>query len=129
MKAGDTYSYNYTVTEKVYNGFREIFSDNNPLHTNHEFAVAKGMKGVVMHGNILNGFISHFIGEVLPEKNVIIHSQNISFYKPVYLGDEVILSAELAEVHEAVKSFTFKFIFRNTLGERLAKGSIQIGLI
>lgn len=129
MKAGNTYTHRYTVTEKVYNGFREIFADNNPLHTDQEFAVAKGMKGVVMHGNILNGFISHFIGEVLPEKNVIIHSQNINFYKPVYLGDEVMLSAELAEVHEAVKSFTFKFIFRNTLGERLAKGSIQIGLI
>lgn len=129
MKAGDTYTCSYKVTEKIYRGFIDLFSDNNPLHTDTEFAVAKGMKGVVMHGNILNGFISHFIGEVLPDKNVIIHSQSINFYKPVYLEDELSFTAELAELHEAVKSFTFKFVFKNIDAVRLAKGTVQIGLI
>jgi len=129
VKAGDKYINTYTISEKIYRGFRDIFNDNNPLHTDEDFAKQKGMQGKVMYGNILNGFVSHFVGEMLPDKNVIIHSQTISFYKPVYLFDVLTMSTELAELSEAVKACTFKFIFRNEKGERVAKGSVQIGLI
>ena len=129
MQQGDIFTNEYIVTDKVYQGFREIFSDHNPLHTDEEFAKAHGMNGRVMYGNILNGFLSHFIGEGLPVKNVIIHSQSINFYLPVFLNDRLTLTADLSEVHEAVKAYTFKYIFRSEAGKRIAKGDIQIGLI
>lgn len=129
MEKGTVYTHDYTITEKIYKGFIDIFSDNNPLHTNKEFAAAHGMQEVVMHGNILNGFISHFVGEILPLKNVIIHSQSINFYKPVWLNDTVTLKAELTEVHTSVKTYIFKFTFKNQSGLRVAKGMVQIGLI
>ena len=129
MNIGDSFIKNYIVTQKVYEGFIHTFEDHNPLHTNVTFAKEHGMPQVVMHGNILNGFLSHFIGEALPQKNVIIHTQSINFYLPVFLNDTVTLQAEIAEQHEAVKAFVFKFIFRNQHGKRVAKGTIQIGLI
>jgi 3-hydroxybutyryl-CoA dehydratase len=129
MNIGDSFINNYTVTPKVYEGFIHTFEDNNPLHTNLEFANKHGMPQVVMHGNILNGFLSHFIGEALPKKNVIIHTQSINFYLPVFLHDNVTLQADITEQHESVKTFVFKFIFRNQHGKRVAKGLIQIGLI
>ena len=129
MKVGDSFTKNYAVTPKVYEGFIHTFEDNNPLHTDVVFAKEHGMPQVVMHGNILNGFLSHFIGEALPQKNVIIHSQSINFYLPVFLHDTVVLQAEIAEHYEGVKAFVFKFIFRNQDGKRVAKGTIQIGLI
>jgi acyl dehydratase len=129
MQQGGIFTNEYDVTDKVYQGFRDIFSDHNPLHTDEEFAKAHGMSERVMYGNILNGFLSHFIGELLPIKNVIIHSQSINFYLPVYLNDKLTLTADLAEVHEAVKAYTFKYTFRNMAGKRVAKGDIQIGLI
>lgn len=129
MEVGNIYTHTYQVTEKVYRGFIDIFDDNNPLHTDAAFATSHRMPAVVMHGNILNGFLSHFIGELLPIKNVIIHSQSIAFYKPVFLNDAVTLTAELAEISAAVKAYVFKFIYRNQAGVRVAKGTIQIGLI
>lgn len=129
MQQGDSFTKEYVVSEKVYQGFIDIFSDHNPLHTSRDFAQQHGMPDVVMHGNILNGFISHFIGEALPQKNVIIHAQTINYYLPVFLNDVLTLNAEIAEVHEAVKAYVFKFIFRNQQGKRIAKGTVQIGLI
>ncbi len=129
MKQGDSFLKEYVVTNEVYTGFREIFSDHNPLHTDKAFAKEHGMPEVVMHGNILNGFLSNFIGEALPVKNVVIHTQSINFYKPVFLNDVLTLHAEIAEVHEAVKTYLFKFIFRKPSGERVSKGTVQIGLI
>lgn len=129
MQKGDQFSYQYLVTTQVHEGFINTFKDKNPLHTDIDFAQKMGMPSVVMHGNILNGFLSHFIGECLPQKNVIIHSQSINFYLPVFLNDRVTLQATIDEYHEAVKAFVFKFIFRNQDDKRVAKGIIQIGLL
>ena len=75
LELNQQFELNFTVTESIYLGFIENFQDKNPLHTNESFAVSKGFKSKVMHGNILNGFLSYFIGEALPSKDVIIHSQ------------------------------------------------------
>lgn len=125
---GDSYTQQFTVTEAVYNGFLNAFEDRNPLHTDEAYAVQKGFQGRVMHGNILNGFLSYFIGECLPTKDVIIHSQSIQFNKPVFLSDTLLLEAQVAEVIESVKVVNFKYTFKNAEGKRVAKGEIQIGL-
>ena len=129
MKKGDVFENEFTVNDRVYEGFLDVFRDNNPLHTDEAFAQAKGFKGKVMHGNILNGFVSYFIGECLPTKDVIIHSQDIKFSKPVYLDDTLQFRAEIAEVFESVNTVQFKFHFQNSSGEKVAKGNVQIGII
>ncbi|MEI6311430.1 MAG: MaoC/PaaZ C-terminal domain-containing protein [Bacteroidota bacterium] len=119
----------FTISEKVYSNFLETFQDHNPLHTNKEFATSHGFEGIVMHGNILNGIISYFIGECLPMKNVIIHMQTIKFLNPVYLNDDVTLVAEVEDIYESVNSIAFKFYFNNQSGKKVAKGTVQIGLL
>ena len=69
IKKGDNFEVEYQVTEKIYDGFIELFNDRNPLHTDEKFAMEKNFSGRVMHGAILNGFLSNFIGEQLPVKN------------------------------------------------------------
>lgn len=128
MTRGDVFVNTFKVDAKAYEGFIDIFNDHNPLHTDEAFAIAKGFRGRVMHGNILNGFISYFIGECLPTKDVIIHSQDIKFSKPVYLNDELKFTAEVTEVFESVNTTQFKFHFQNSSGEKVAKGNIQIGI-
>lgn len=120
---------NFVVTKEIYEGFILIFNDKNPLHTNEQFAVDKGFEGRVMHGNILNGFLSYFIGERLSQKNVIIHSQEIQYKNPVYLNDELQFSAEIIGFYESVNAFELKFFFKNKDDKTVAKGKIQIGLL
>lgn len=129
MKKGDTYTCTFITNSSVYEGFKAIFRDNNPLHTNTNFAVQKGFKTKVMHGNILGGYLSYFIGEKLPDKNVIILSQEIKYLLPVYLDDELTLDATVDHVSEAVKVVEFIFNFKNQHQQKIAKGKITIGLI
>jgi len=128
-----TYEEEFCISEKIYNGFIQLFRDKNPLHTDETFAISKGFKSVVMHGNILNGFLSYFIGECLPTKNVIIHTQEIQFKKPVYLNDRLYFNARVTGVFESVNAVEFKFEF-SKLSEldkyqMAAKGKFQIGLL
>ena len=129
FKVGDTFYEDFIVSDEIYLGFINLFRDKNPLHTNEQFAIAKGFKGKVMHGNILNGFLSYFIGECLPKKDVIIHSQEIQFKNAVYLNDLLEFRAEIIGFYESVNAVEFKFDYRNSDKKIVAKGKIQIGYI
>jgi 3-hydroxybutyryl-CoA dehydratase len=129
FKTGTSFKQNFKVSDEVYENFIQISNDRNPLHTDEYFAKTKGFEGKVMHGNILNTFLSYFIGECLPTKNVIIHSQDIQFKNPVYLGNELNFFAEVSDVFESVNTVEFKFNFKNSTDKTVAKGKIQIGLL
>lgn len=129
MQQGETFNRKFSVDLNVYENFLKTFGDYNPLHTNADFAKSKGFNAEVMHGNILNGFLSYFIGECLPLKNVIIHSQQINYNAPVYLNETLDFMAEIEEVHESVKAYSFKFYFSNMANKKVAKGKFQIGVI
>jgi acyl dehydratase len=129
IKKGDNFEVEYQVTEKIYNGFIELFDDRNPLHTNEKFAMEKNFSGKVMHGAILTGFLSNFIGERLPVKNVIVLTYAISFTKPVYLGDKLKLTATVTEVFDSVNCIDFKYQFRNSNDNTVGKGNISIKII
>lgn len=125
----DTFTRRFVVTTALHNGFIELFGDRNPLHVDDTFASAKGFCGKVMHGNILGGFISYFIGECLPAKDVIIHSQEIQYRHAVYLNDVLSFEAKVGGVHESVKAVEFIFVFRNGEGKIVSRGKFQIGLL
>lgn len=129
FKVGDKFEESFVVSDKIQQSFIELSQDRNPLHTNSDFAINKGFKGRVMHGNILNGFLSYFIGECLPTKDVIIHSQEIQFKNAVFMDDKLSFSANVYEVYDSVNAVVFKYNFKNELSKVVAKGKIQIGII
>jgi 3-hydroxybutyryl-CoA dehydratase len=129
FEVGKKYHVEFDVTEQVYQSFLLAFKDHNPLHTNDSFAQEKGFISKVMHGNILNGFVSYFIGECLPSKNVIIHSQQIQFNNPVYLHSTLKFEATVAEIFESVNAVEFKFTFKDQAIKTVAKGKVQIGML
>jgi len=129
FKLNDKFEKTFIVSDTVYEGFMETFKDTNALHTDEKFAKQNGFKGKVMHGNILNGFLSYFVGQCLPQKQVIIHAQEIQFKNQVYLNDELHFEATTTGIYESVKAIEFKFTFKNKALKVIAKGQIQIGLL
>lgn len=126
LQLNQKFQHQFQIDDKIYNGFITVFNDRNALHINEEFAQNKGFRSKVMHGNILNGFLSFFIGELLPTENVMILSQHINFKNPVYLDDVLNFEAVVDEQSEAVQVNTFKFKFINAENKTVAAGKIQI---
>ena len=125
-------SHTYKVTPEVYEHFQLCSGDMNPLHTDEAFAREKGFEGCVMYGNIINAFISHFVGMLLPTPHVMIQSQDISFHKPVFLNDDIMLEASIDTVSEAVNIINYKLKVYKTIAtgrQLVAKGHVQIGLL
>lgn len=127
-----TMQHTYKVTPDVYYSFQRCSNDFNPLHTDKMYAIEKGFNGQVMYGNILNTFVSHFVGMLLPSRDVMILSQDISFHKPVYIDDDILLEASVETVSEAVNTIEYKLKFRRESGDKpelVAKGHVQIKLL
>jgi len=129
LSKGEKFSQQFIVTQGVYEGFVQTFNDRNPYHVSDEAARQKGFAGKIMHGNILSGFLSFFIGECLPTKAVVIQSQEIKFHKPVYLNDALTLHAEVADVFESVNTAEMTFHFANQQAVKVARGKIFISLL
>jgi 3-hydroxybutyryl-CoA dehydratase len=128
INAGDIFLVDFTVTPKVYNGFTDVFGDRHPLHTNSNYAMNRGFRDKVMHGNILNGFLSYFIGECWPEQEIMILSQEIKYKRPVYLGNKLILEAVVVDIHHSVNLTEISCKFRNKVdGKIVASAKINIG--
>ena len=122
---GVVYRQKYWIDRRRHGDFINAFEDRNPLHVDASFALSKGFSAVVVHGNFLCGFLSHFVGEVFPIVEVMIISQNISFHSPCYIDDEIILEAKILDYHDSVGIFNVFFQFeRNAL--KVASGNLEI---
>jgi 3-hydroxybutyryl-CoA dehydratase len=126
FNVGDSYALSFQVTKDHHNAFLDLFKDQNPMHASEGYAKKHGFSDVVMHGNILNGFLSYFVGEQLPVKNVVIVSQEIKFKNPVFLNDTLAFEAKVAEVFESVNLVVFKYVFKNIDGKKVALGRVEI---
>ena len=124
----DTFNQQFKISEELVSNFVKLSNDRNPLHTIDEFAIDKGFKSRVVQGNLQNCFISFFIGECLPSKNVMILSQTIKFKKPVYIDDTLNLKVKIIGIFESVGLIEFDFKFINQLDRIISNGIIKIKL-
>lgn len=128
MIEGQVFTQRYAVTPELVSRFMAAFGDRNPLHVDADYARERGFAGPVAHGNVLGGFLSHFVGEALPTRQVILQGQALRFRAPVYAGDELELEATVAHVSAAVGSVELAFKFRNGAGKVVASGTLNVGV-
>lgn len=78
--------------------FAGLSGDNNPLHVDEEYAERGRFGRCVVHGILVSGLISRVLGMQLPGEGSIYLEQNLSFRKPVYVGDTVTARVRITEI-------------------------------
>src|SRR4051812_19895659 len=117
----------YVITPKTYELFLDAFDDRSPVHVDAGEARGRGFSGCVMHGAILNGFLSHFIGMRMPGRRALLLSSELQFSNPCYLHDRLRLRARVAQRVESVRTLVIHVRFDNeTQGTLAAKGRVQV---
>lgn len=127
---GFTTACEYVLSDAVFQGFLDTFGDTNPLHTADAFAREHGFPGRVMHGMILNGFLSHFVGTQFPGVGWLLHAANTQFKSPSHLGDAIRLEATVTHVSAAVGVLHLDVVVTNvTRGRVAARARVQMGTL
>jgi 3-hydroxybutyryl-CoA dehydratase len=72
------------------------------------FAIKRGFKGRVVHGVLLTAFLSRLVGMHLSQENELLISMNVKFLNASYIGDRVMVSAEVDQVSESTNCIVLK---------------------
>ncbi len=128
VKLGTKFTHEFKVTKETSDLFISLSQDRNPLHVDDNFSISKGFKLKVIHGNIQNCFLSYFVGEIFPIKEVVILSQSIKFKNPVYENDTLTLESNVINYVESMKVYEIKFKFKNSINI-VSQGSLMIKVI
>lgn len=97
LAVGDTASVSHLVTERDLILFATVSGDVNPVHLDEEFAAGTPFKGRIAHGMLSGALISAAIACELPGPGSIYIGQEMSFLRPVRLGDEIRIELEVLE--------------------------------
>lgn len=97
LALGDKAEVTHMVSERDLILFAEVSGDVNPVHLDEEFAAATPFKGRIAHGMFSGALISAAIACELPGPGTIYIGQEMSFLRPVRLGDEIRIELEVIE--------------------------------
>ncbi len=129
IREGHRTSHDYVITPQVFDHFLAAFEDTNPVHVSDAAAQARGFPERIMHGMILGGFLSHFIGVHFPGTDAVLQSVQLQFKSPCHIGDKITISAEVVQVVDAVRVLALDLTLRNTSRDRIAaKAKIQVSV-
>lgn len=88
--------------------FAGLSGDNNPLHVDEEYAANGRYARCVVHGILVSGLISGVLGMQLPGEGSVYLEQNLSFRRPVYVGDTVTARVRITEILPEKKIITLE---------------------
>lgn len=121
-------SFKIKITEEMMKGFEIMTGDINPLHINQEYAKEKGMLDKVVYGMLTSSFYSTLVGVYLPGKRCLLQGIEISFKKPVYIGEEIEIYGEISYLNEAYKIAEIKAYVKNE-SKKISTAKITVGVI
>lgn len=122
-------SFSVVITEKMMEGFRELSGDLNPLHNDEKFAIEKGFKERVCYGMLTASFLSRLAGMYLPGELCLIQETDIRFVKPVYIGDCLNVTGEIAERNDTFKQLVLKVVLYNQNDEKVLRGKMKVAVM
>lgn len=128
INIGKKESFTVTVSEEDRDRFREITGDINPLHNDLEYAKGMGHDKCVAYGMLTAAYLSTLAGVYLPGKNSLIQKTEVSFRKPVYVGDTLTVSGEVTDKNDTFKLLELKVEIKNQDGVKVVKGKMEVSV-
>lgn len=100
LNIGDDATFEKTLTEKELVLFAAVSGDVNPLHLDAEFAKTTMFGEQIAHGMWSGSLISAALATTLPGPGTIYMGQELSFRRPVKLGDTLTVKLTVKEKKE-----------------------------
>lgn len=108
LSLGMSHETHHKITENDIQLFAEVSGDHNPLHMNEEYASKTSFGQRVAHGALTASYISGILGNNLPGPGSIFTGLSMRFRRPVYIGSDVTVRAEVTELLERGNRVTLK---------------------
>ena len=122
LELGMQASVSQTLSEADINAFAALCGDHNPVHIDPAYAAQTMFKDRIAHGMLTGSLISTVFGMKLPGAGAIYISQSLNFRAPVYIGDTITASVEIAALIPAKNRVRFDCQCQNQNGKQVLIG-------
>jgi 3-hydroxybutyryl-CoA dehydratase len=122
IQVGQTHRIKAMITPDDIVRFVELSGDAAPLHTDGSFAKAMGFAGPLVHGAFLVALVSRLVGMEFPGPKALLERVDLAFRNPCYAPCEILLSATVKQISEAVATIILDIAIFDTKGIVLASG-------
>lgn len=127
IEENSEFSYSYKISQEAHGSLVNVFGDRSPIHVDESYAKAAGFSGLVMHGAILQCFLSHFVGMHFPGRRSMLLSANIGYRQPCFMGDVIRLTARVKQKVESARVVVLDVNFvKESADISVATGRVQV---
>ncbi|MFK7161191.1 MaoC/PaaZ C-terminal domain-containing protein [Marinospirillum sp. MEB164] len=126
LNIGDSATFEKTLTEKELVLFAAVSGDVNPVHLDAEFAKTTMFGERIAHGMWSGSLISAALATVLPGPGTIYLGQELSFRRPVKLGDTLTVTLTVKDKQDAKKIVELDCLVVNQQGEKVVLGTAKV---
>ncbi|MEW5886833.1 MAG: bifunctional enoyl-CoA hydratase/phosphate acetyltransferase [Pseudomonadota bacterium] len=106
--------------------FAAVSGDTNPTHLDPVFAHADQTQGVVAHSMWGAALISALLGTRFPGPGTIYLEQQLSFMRPLHLGDTLDITLSVASLDAEKKRVSLDCVAHNQHGELVLQGLAKV---
>src|SRR5262249_36652912 len=128
MIEGAAVNWSHTISASEVDAFVTLSGDDNLLHTNDTFARQFGFRGRVVHGILLESFVSRVLGTMLPGPGVLWLSQETRFIQPAYIGDQIEITVRVKHRSEVMRTLVLEIAIHNQAHENILSGEAKMML-
>ena len=132
IHVGHSETFAVEITEDMQDMFLSISGDNNPMHTDENYARQSGgdgrFTGKVVYGMLTASFYSTLVGTLLPGEKCLLQEADIKFRKPVYIGDVLQISGECVDKNDTFNLLIIKAKIRNQNNELVSTAKLRVGV-
>lgn len=126
LAVGDSAERTHLITDKELQLFAVVSGDRNPLHLDEEFAAQTPFKGRIAHGMLSGALISAALAMDIPGPGTVYLGQNLSFKRPVRLGDELTIKLTVTEKKERKNIVVLECLITNQDGKAVVTGDATV---
>ena len=126
LQIGQKVSIQKTFSAADVTAFAGISLDVNPIHMSDGYAKNTIFGKRIIHGMLTASLISAVLGNYLPGPGTIYLGQELKFMAPVYLGDDITATVEVAELREDKKIVKLNTTSVNQDGKTVVSGMATV---
>jgi 3-hydroxybutyryl-CoA dehydratase len=125
LAVGMSQEHSQTITDAHVLMFAGMSGDTNPVHLDDELAATTSFGKRISHGMLYSIFLSGIFGTRLPGPGALYRSQMLKFRNPVFIGDTVVVRAEIVELIQRTRVIKFETT-ANVKGKCVMAGEAEI---
>lgn len=126
LSVGQVFSVERTFGQEDVRAFASVSGDFSPLHVDPEYGASTEFGACVVHGMLLASLFSQLVGMYVPGRHALYLGQDLSFRKPVRVGERVKATATIAGKNEGTRSLLLNTEIRNVEDKVVVSGTAKV---